>query len=160
MPEKVQEIQDILAEHPFTHDLPEPEREKLARVAQLKTFAADEFLLREGRVSEMFYLIVAGRASVELYVPERGVLRLQTLGPGDAVGWSWMLPPYRANFDIRTLDTTEVIAFDAAQLRRMFDQDAYLGYQVARRLLAVVAERVRATRLQLLDMYAPPGGGQ
>jgi len=158
MTEQVTDIQAILAEHPFTHDLPESERRKLMQFARVEEFAPGEFLLREGRVANAFFLITFGYVAVELYLPERGVLRLQTLGPGDVAGWSWMLPPYRATFDIRALDATRSLILDGEALRAEFERDYALGYQVARKLLGVVAQRLQAARLQLIDMYAPPGG--
>lgn len=158
MEERVVDMEEILAAHPFTHELPDVEREKLVRFARLQEFAPDEFLLREGRVADTFYLIISGHVGVELYLPERGVLRLQTLGPGEVVGWSWMLPPYRATFDIRALDHTQTVALDGEGLRAQFKEDCALGYQVVQKLLGVVAQRLQATRLQLIDMYAPPGG--
>ncbi len=147
----------LLREHPFTHALNEEWLQKLAEIASVRTFQAGEFLLREGRVIEAFYLIVSGYASVELYMPERGVLRLQTVGPGDVVGWSWTTPPYRSTFDVRAIDEVTTVAMDAGRLREVMKEDCALGARILLRLLDVVAQRLNATRLQLVDMYASGG---
>ncbi len=158
MTNPVRSLEEILAEHPFTFDFPEEERKRLAEIGELKTFPPGTYLFREGRVAEYFILLVSGLAAVELHVPERGIVRLQTVGPGDAVGWSWVMPPYRASFDIRTLDEVQAVVFDANKLRALFDQDCTFKARFLGKLLSVVADRVHSTRLQLLDMYAPPGG--
>ncbi len=152
-------LKKLLDEHPFTHGLPEDDLEQLAAVAHVQDFEPGAYLLREGRVIDSFYLIISGHAAVELYLPERGVLRLQTLGPGDVAGWSWALPSRKASFDIRAIDKVTAVVLDAQALVDLFASDCGLGYRFLQKLLGVVAERVRAARLQLLDMYAAPVGG-
>ncbi len=153
------DVQRLLAEHPFTHGLPEQDLEKLAALGDVREFEPGEYLLREGRVADRFHLIVSGYAAVELYLPERGALRLQTLGPGDVAGWSWALPGQRASFDIRAIDKVTAVVMDAQALRDLFEADCCLGYRFMLKLLSVVSDRVRAARLQLVDMYATPAGG-
>jgi len=48
------------------------------------------------------------------------------------------------------------VVLDAAALRAQMSQDCALAAWILSRLLAVVAGRLKATRLQLLDLYAPP----
>ena len=56
----------------------------------------------------------------------------------------------------RAVGPTRVVAFDSAALRQACDDDHDLGYLVFRRLTNIIAGRLSATRLQLLDMYAGP----
>ena len=51
-------------------------------------------------------------------------------------------------------------AFDGARLREACDADCGLGYAVMQRLLRVVADRLQALRLQLIDVYTPMGAKQ
>ncbi len=153
------DVKALLAQHPFTHGLPEDDLQKLSALARVEEFAPGMYLLREGKVLDHFYLIVSGHAAVELYLPERGVLRLQTLGPGDVAGWSWALPSRRATFDVRAISSLKAIVMDAGALLDLFSRDPELGFRFLRQLLGVVSDRVRAARLQLLDMYAAPTGG-
>jgi CRP/FNR family cyclic AMP-dependent transcriptional regulator len=78
---------------------------------------------------------------------------LQTLEPGEIVGWSWLFPPYRWNFDVRALEPLGAIAFDGACLRGKCDRDPALGYTLMKRFARVLSERLGAARLQLLDLY-------
>ncbi len=156
--ETVADLVTRLEQHPFTQGFPTSALDKLTQAATLQTFQPGTFLLREGRDADHFYLLLQGQAAIELYLPERGVIRLQTVGPGDVVGWSWLLPPYRAAFDVTVINTVQAITFDAARLRRLLDDDPTLAAHFLRRLVAVIAQRVHATRLQLIDMYAVKGG--
>ena len=94
---------------------------------------------------------------LEVSAPGRGPLLIETLQPGDVVGWSWLFPPYRWQLDGRTTEPSELIAFDGACLRGKSDEDHELGYQLMRRFAANVVDRLQATRLQLLDVYGRVG---
>ncbi len=45
--------------------------------------------------AEYFYLIDQGSVGPEVFVPGKGVITIQTIGAGEALGWSWLFPPYR-----------------------------------------------------------------
>jgi hypothetical protein len=69
------------------------------------------------------------------------------------IGWSWLFPPYRWHFDGRALSSVRATSFDGACLRGKCDQDPALGYELMKRFARVFSERLRGTRLRLLDVY-------
>jgi hypothetical protein len=77
---------------------------------------------------------------------------VQTVGPGEVVGWSWVVPPHRWQFEARARDAVSGIVFDAAWLREQCESDHQLGYFLLQHLVTVLAGRLAATRLQLLDL--------
>jgi CRP/FNR family cyclic AMP-dependent transcriptional regulator len=81
------------------------------------------------------------------------VARILTVGPGEVVGWSWLIPPHRWQFDAHAIERVRVIALNAACLRAACEANHDLGYEVCRRLLGVIALRLAATRVQLMDVY-------
>ena len=89
-------------------------------------------------------------------VPGRGDQIVETLGPGTVLGWSWLHPPYRWHFGAVARLATTAIAFDAASVRRRCDADPAFGYAALRAFTPVITERLQATRLRLLDLYAAP----
>ena len=95
----------------------------------------------------------------EVYVPERGQVVVSTHEAGELVGWSWLFPPYRWQFDGRAAETTHAIMFDGACLRGKCDADHQLGYLLMQRFAARMLVRLQDTRLRLLDVYghAPAG---
>ena len=80
---------------------------------------------------------------------------MQTLFSGDEFGWSALLMGRGKYLQARTLERVEVLAFEGADLLAAFEEDTRFGFIFMQRLLGVVAERLQATRLQLLDMYSP-----
>ncbi len=148
---------DLLAaldQHHFLHGLEGEHIDAIAACATLMTLKEGEMLLREGHVARSFYLLRAGRVTLELDVPPRGVLRIQTMGPGEVLGWSWFVSPYRWHFSARALSDISVIALDGMSLRQKCSANHDLGYAVLERLASIMQRRLEATRLQLLDLYA------
>jgi CRP-like cAMP-binding protein len=144
---------DWLAQHAFVRDMPAAHLATLRTHAQRASFAAHQYLGREGQPADRFYLIHSGHVALEARTPHRDGVRIETVGAGDPVGWSWLLPPHRWQFDARAVEAVEAIAIDAQSLREQCERDHEFGFQVLRRLLAVVAKRLAAARLQLLDIY-------
>jgi CRP-like cAMP-binding protein len=76
-----------------------------------------------------------------------------TVEPGDVVGWSALVPPYRATSTAVAVEPTRLLAFDGASLRKALQEDPALAATVYPRVLEAVARRLGATRHQLLDLY-------
>jgi CRP/FNR family cyclic AMP-dependent transcriptional regulator len=145
-----------ISAHPFFAALTDIQRAALAEDGTAVTFTAGELLFDEGGVADRFWLIEQGSVALEMRIPGRGDQVVETLGPGTVLGWSWLHPPYRWQFRAVTRLATTAIAFDAASVRRRCDADPAFGYAMLRSFTPVIIERLQATRLRLLDLYAAP----
>lgn len=152
---KPQDLGHLIDEHPFFQGL-EPElREVLVCCAANERFVAGEHLFREGAEARKFYLIRQGQVAVEVEAPVRKPIVLETLSDGDVLGWSWLIPPHRAAFAARAQTNVRVLSFDAACLRKKMEAQPELGFAVLRRFVPIMAHRLGAARMQLLDLYGP-----
>jgi CRP-like cAMP-binding protein len=140
-----------LSQHVFLHGMRRELLEKLAACTQWVTVTAGQYLGREQEPADAFYLILSGRVAIEIKKRDRRGVRLQTLGSDEIVGWSWLIPPHRWQFDALVIDPVQALALDAGKLRQLCKEDAELGYQLVQRLLAVVASRLAATRQELMQ---------
>ena len=70
----------------------------------------------------------------------------ETIGPGDLLGWSWMFPPYVWQFTARAVGPTTAVFFYGTILREYCEKDHSLGYELFRRMSAVMVKRLQATR--------------
>lgn len=122
--------------------------------ASVLEYAADAVILREGSETDPFAIVLEGRVALRLLVPERGSVTILTVEAGDLLGWSALVPPYRATSTAITIEPTRLLAFEAAALRRALQEDPALAATVYPRVLEAVARRLGATRHQLLDLYA------
>ena len=149
-------IDALVLEAPLFAGLAGDHAEQLAGCAQTTGWDAGEMLFREGDPSDAFYLVRHGRIALEVFVPGRGTLTVETIETGEVVGWSWLFPPYRWHFDGRAIGSVRAIAVDGACLRKKCDDDPGLGYDLMRRFSQVMLERLQATRLRLADLYGAP----
>lgn len=146
-------IAQLVANHPLLSGLPGDTAELVAGCARNAAFEPGELLLAEGQPADTLYLIRRGRVALEVQSPARGAMVLDTLVPGQILGWSWLFPPYRWSFDARALDPVGVVSVDATCLRAKAEADPAFGYELMKRLGAVMLERLQAARLRLLDLY-------
>jgi CRP-like cAMP-binding protein len=148
----------LLAEHPFLKDLDQGYLDLLVGCAANVLFQPGQLIFRQGNPADHFYLLRHGMAAVEIPTPERGAIRVQSVGEGEIFGWEWFVPPYQARYDVRALELTRALGFDGKCLREKFAQDRALGYEIIRRFVPILVKRLEATRLQLLDIYGNPAG--
>ena len=138
--------------HPFLSGLKPEHLRVLANNALRMQYQTDELIFREGDPANRFYLIERGRVSLEYGRKDESPMPIQTVGPGDVLGWSWLFPPYYWNFDARAVEPTTAIFFYGTRLRDECEQDKVLGYELMKRMTAVAIQRLQATRRQLLAL--------
>jgi CRP/FNR family cyclic AMP-dependent transcriptional regulator len=143
-----------LRHHPFVANFESKHVEKLAVLAQHTRFERDQIIFREGDECSEFYLIVTGLVALEIVAPGH-TFRVQTLFAGDELGWSALLMGSGKHFQARTLERVDALAFEGSELLAACKEDPVFGFVFMQRLLEVVARRLQATRLQLLDTYSP-----
>ena len=146
-------LDNILREHPFLAGMDERHLNLLTGCAANVVFKKNEFLFHAGDPANLFYFIRKGRVVIETYVPEKGPIAIQSRGEGDVTGWSWLVPPYRCHFDTRAVELPRAIVLDGKCLRENMEKDHDLGYALFKRFAVLIAERLEATRIQLLDIY-------
>lgn len=149
-------IDELVAEHPFFKQMPDPYRSLIAGCGKNIRFQAGQVIAKTADPANQFFAIRHGRASIELHSPERGGIILQTVSAGDIVGWSWLFPPYRWTFDLRAIEEVRAISFDGECLRGKCERDPAMGYDFMKRFAEVFMRRLEAARLQLLDLYGNP----
>ncbi len=147
-------IAALVAAHPLFAGLPGDTAELVAGCSHNVAFDAGELLFAEGSAANTLYLLRRGRVELEVSAPGAGTLVVATLEANDVVGWSWLFPPYRWHFDARALQPVGAIAVDGACLRGKADADPAFGYELVKRLTAVILDRLQSTRLALLDVYS------
>lgn len=151
-----QPLDPALTHHPFLADLTRYQLEQVVQCAHPVSFAAGEFIFHAGDEADHFYVLIQGQVAVEVLVPGRPPITIQTLDRDDVLGWSWFYPPYRWHFDALALTLVHALAFDARCLLYKCDTDRDLGYKLTKRYAHLLFERLQATRLQLLDVYGNP----
>ncbi|PJE95316.1 hypothetical protein CUT44_23780 [Streptomyces carminius] len=139
--------------------LPPEGRERLLELAREVAFPAGTRIFEEGRRADRFWVIRTGTVTLDLHVPGRRAAAVETLHPGDLLGWSWLFPPRTWHLGAETLSPVRAVEFDAARVRELCEADPVLGRAVFLRVAEIVGHRLQSARTRLLDLYGPYGSG-
>ena len=134
-------LERIVLEHPFFAGLGPGFGAAISGCARNLRFASDQYLFREDEPANEFYLVRHGTVALELHSPGQPVIVIATLREGDILDSAWLVPPYRCS------------RVNARCLRDECEADHDLGYELMKRFVGAMGERLRATRLQVLDVY-------
>jgi CRP/FNR family transcriptional regulator, cyclic AMP receptor protein len=147
-------LERIIVEHPFFAGLDGGFVSLMVGCASNVRFQPGTYILKEGDTANTFYLIRAGKVALEVGAPQHRPIIISTLAVGDILGWSWLLSPFQWKFQARAVDDVRAIALDGKCLRTKCEENHDLGYEVLKRFAGIMEQRLEATRLQLIDVYA------
>ena len=121
-------LEKIIRTHPFWKGLDPVYFHILETCETGLTWGLGQPVFQADSDAKNFYLIHQGSVSRETF------FTLQTIGAGQALGWSWFFPPYRWHFSARSHAVTEAVAFEAKALRGYGEENHNFGYELTRRL--------------------------
>jgi CRP/FNR family transcriptional regulator, cyclic AMP receptor protein len=140
--------------HPFLVGLRPHHIKLLADCAMAKSFAAGEYLFRQGEFANRFYLIEQGMVVLEALDRKGTCVTIEEVGAGKLVGWSWLFPPYIWHFDARAAEPTSALFFYGTILREYCARDPSLGFELMKRMSQVMVERLQSARTRLLTQHS------
>ncbi len=148
-----------IAEQPFFQGMTSEHLTILGDCAMATQFTQGQMIVSENDLANRFYVLEAGRVALEFRRDDGGQVLVETLGPGEALGWSWLFPPYRWHFDARALEDTTAIFFYGTRLRAACDEDHDFGYELIRRMAQVAVLRLEIARRHLASIVGYSGSG-
>lgn len=135
-------------------------RAPLERLAQERTFDAGESILQEGRETPFLAAVESGRVALRLRTPELGArVTIATVEAGELLGWSALVPPFRATADATATERVALMTFDAAALRDQLAGDPLFAAALLPLVFETVSGRLTTSWHQLLDLFEPRGRG-
>jgi CRP-like cAMP-binding protein len=149
----VKTLEAIVAESPVFAGLTQEQLEFIVGCAQNVHFEEGQKIAEAGDKADTFYLIRMGEVALDIAVPNKNKVRIDTVEAGQVLGWSWLIPPYEWKYDLTATELVRAVAFDGACLRGKCDAEPALGYELLRRFSQVIAGRLQATRFRLIDIY-------
>lgn len=154
----VEGLGGILSSHPFFADMDPAAMEVVKGCCSNAVFRPGSYVFRRGDPANLFYLIREGMVALEIYVPGREPIVVETLEAGEIFGWSWLIPPYVWSNDARAVETTRLLQLDAACLRQKMETDRVLGYEIYKRFVPVMAGRLAGNRMRIVELATEPAG--
>jgi CRP/FNR family cyclic AMP-dependent transcriptional regulator len=138
-----------LADHPFLSSLPVETIRRLAVHAYPHDYPKGAVIFKEGDAADRFFLLRDGRIRLDMGVPERGQVEVETLDADCVLGWSWLFEPYEWQLTATAVAPCRLLIVDAAVLRSLMAAEPVLGYELMRRFAGVLFDRLQATRSRL-----------
>ena len=126
---------------------------RLFAAGEIKTYQPGDRLFFEGQSSKDIYLLAEGEVVLETSIPGQDPMPLQTVGPGELLGWSPVLGLGVMSATARALTPCHVLALNAGKILSLADEDPKFVLEFMRRVAITLARRLNATRLQLLEAY-------
>ena len=114
-------------------------------------FQPGDMLFTERQPANRLFVIESGRVAIEAHESCGRTVVVQTVGPGDVIGWSWLFPPFTWHFQARVLEPTKALVVDGANLLTLAERDHTFGYDLMKRVAHLIIHRLEATRQRLLD---------
>jgi CRP-like cAMP-binding protein len=145
----VKTLREQIADHPIFVGMSPEHLDLLAAGASEAKFEAGTTLFREGQPAGQCFLIQSGRAALEAHEPANGTMAIETLVPGDVLGWSWLFPPFTWHFRASALEPTKALVLNGGHLLVVAEDDKSFGYEIMKRVAQVVIHRLQSTRRRL-----------
>ncbi|MFQ5545270.1 MAG: Crp/Fnr family transcriptional regulator [Acidiferrobacterales bacterium] len=152
-----QSIADYLSTHAFFSELDDNFMKFLSDSVKELRIKKGDVLFQQGERADKFYLLRNGQVSVQVPALMGPTLEIQTLGEDQMLGWSWLIPPYRWNFQARAVEDSDLLEFDGSAILARCEEDPKFGYKLLKRFAALMSERLDAARQKMMDEWNPPG---
>ncbi len=143
---------EALKRCPFVRELNNEQLKMMSAIASQEVYEVGESLVKQGRTQEKLFLIEEGLVGIYLDIGPMTQRLLQSASSFEVVGWSSMLPPYRATSTVKAIETTSVLAFNAKELIDLCEENPVIGLHVHRGVASLIAVRLRNAFTQLMGV--------
>lgn len=126
---------------------------KTAETAEHVEAAAGTRLFEEGSPATALWVVTSGTVSIELHAPGQSDSRILTLGARDLLGWSALVGDGEMTASAVVTKDAHLLKLPAEKVKELCIADCRLGFAVMGNVARVLANRLKATRLQLLDVH-------
>lgn len=126
------------------------EAEAFLNRCELISYRDGSVLFREMTEATRLYLPVSGAIELRFDLPgDKGEAVLATRKPGEAVGWSSMVPPHQYTFSGVCKGKTEVYEIDRATMMALFSTNYHLGFIFMRNIAVLSGDRLHRVQEEL-----------
>ena len=142
--------------HGLLKGLAPDELEAFVNRCHQKTYANGTNLFMENTVATTLYMIIEGGIDLIFEMPKRenADTTIASLKPGDAVGWSAIVPPHTYRLSGYARGETTLLQIDRDTLNELFESNYHLAYIFMRNIAELTGERVNHVQDKLAKVLA------
>ena len=146
-----------LSTHEFFSEFNDDDLKFLCECSSTYEIKMGHILFRQGETADKFYLIRNGRISLQMPAIMGPTLEIQTLDKDQVLGWSWLISPYKWNFQAKAEEDSELLQFDGVAILARCEQEPKFGYELLKKFAVLMSEGLNAARQKMMDEWNPAG---
>ena len=116
-----------------------------------------QILFLQGERADKFYVVRSGRISIQMPAIMGPALEIQAVDEDQVLGWSWLISPYRWNFQTKAEEDSELLQFDGTAILARCEQEPKFGYELLKKFAGLMSVRLNAARQKMMDEWNPVG---
>ena len=152
-----QSITEYLSAHEFFSEFSDDVLKFLCECSSMREIKKGQILFLQGEHADKFYVVRSGRISLQMPAIMGPTLEIQAVDEDQVLGWSWLISPYKWNFQTKAEDDSELLQFDGAAILARCEQDPKLGFELVKKFAALMSVGLNAARLKMMDEWNPVG---
>ncbi len=152
-----QSTAEYLSEHDFFSGLDDDILKFLCDCSSEFVIKKGQILFLQGENANAFYVVYTGLIAIKIPSIIGPSLEIQTLGKNQVLGWSWLISPYKWNFQAEAEEDSELLMFDGAAILARCEQNPRVGYELLKKFAALMSTRLDVARQKMMDEWNPPG---
>ncbi len=127
----------------FFQDFKDEYLSRIVNICLEESYDAEDLIFAEGQKADKLYVLTEGAVSIQVFFKKHQNIIVSTIDKkGELFGWSALVEPKHYRSGIKCLDKTKVISISAAELEKLFDDDAVMGLTFMRKVAALTGSRL------------------
>ena len=152
-----QSTTEYLSAHEFFYEFSDDLLKFLCECSSTHEVKMGQILFRQGEKADKFYVVRNGRISLQLPAIMGPTLEIQTLDKDQVLGWSWLISPYKWNFQTKAEEDSELLQFDGVAILARCEQEPKFGYELLKKFAGLMSVGLNAAREKMMDEWNPEG---
>ena len=152
-----QSITEYLSAHEFFSEFSDDSLKFLCECSSTREIKKGQILFLQGEHADKFYVVRSGRISIQMPAIMGPTLEIQTVDEDQVLGWSWLISPYKWNFQTKAEEDSELLQFDGTAILARCEQEPKFGYELLKKFAGLMSVRLNAARQKMMDEWNPVG---
>ena len=152
-----QSITEYLSAHEFFSQFRDDDLKFLCECSSTREIKKGQILFLQGEHADKFYVVRSGLISIQMPAIMGPTLEIQTVDEDQVLGWSWLISPYRWNFQTKAEEDSELLQFDGVAILARCEQEPKFGYELLKKFAGLMSVRLNAARQKMMDEWNPVG---
>jgi len=145
-------IEELLDRCFLFDGLSESDRKLLRPLFSHCSYQTEDIVFRQGDPAELLYIVMEGKVRIFFKPEDAPELTVATINPGGVFGWSAVFGSEDYTSGAICEADVNLLCVRGDDLKKLCEENPETGILIIERLAAVVAERLRNTHAQVVEL--------